>query len=303
MGTADRIDLNSLLIFAAVAEAGGFTAAGERLGVAKGKVSLEVSRLEAQLGLSLFTRTTRRVALTEAGHTLYTECIPRLRAVEEALTQLGSNSTELSGSLRIGCTVDHAVQSLGRVVAAFAARHPQLQIDLRTTDRIVDLVEEGIDVSFRMGWLRDSTLRAVKLAEFAQYIVAAPDYLQRAGRPERPEDLAQHEWLTLSLLPSPLTWTFTATSGETLVVRTRSRLRADSAAALRALLEGGAGISALDQFSAVPAIAGGRLVRVLPDWSPPGGGLYAVYPPGRHLPARVRQFVDFYRNTLLTPPE
>lgn len=302
MSTADRIDLNSLLVFAAVAEAGGFTAAADRLGIAKAKVSLDVSRLEAQLGLSLFSRTTRRVALTEAGHTLYAECIPRLRGIEEALTQLGSASTELSGSLRIGCTVDHAVQSLGRVVAAFAARHPQLQIDLRTSDRVVDLVEEGIDVSFRMGWLRDSTMRAVKLADFAQYIVASPDYLRRAGRPAHPEELAQHEWLTLSLLPSPLTWTFTSEAGETHTVRTRGHLRADSAAALRALLEGGAGVSALDQFSAEPAIAGGRLVRLLPDWSPPGGGLYAVYPPGRHLPARVRHFIDFYRDTLHTPP-
>ncbi|NMG46355.1 LysR family transcriptional regulator [Aromatoleum toluvorans] len=298
MGLSDRIDLNGLVIFAALAEAGGFTAAADRLGIAKAKVSTEISRLEAQLGISLVSRTTRRVALTEAGHTLYAECVPRLRGIEEALTQLGSPAAELSGTLRIGCTVDHAVQALGRVVAEFAAQHPRLHIDLRTSDQVVDLVEEGLDVSFRMGWLRDSSLRAVKLADFAQYIVAAPDYLARAGLPQRPEELARHEWVALTLLPTPLTWTFTNADGESCSVRTRSHLRADSAAALRALLEGGAGISALDQFSAKPAIDSGRLVRVLPDWSPSGGGLYAVYAPGRHQPARVRKFVDFYRNRL-----
>ncbi|AYH42146.1 LysR family transcriptional regulator [Azoarcus sp. DN11] len=298
MGLSDRIDLNGLVIFAALAEAGGFTAAADRLGVAKAKVSTEISRLEAQLGISLVSRTTRRVALTEAGHTLYAECVPRLRGIEEALTQLGSPSAELSGTLRIGCTVDHAVQALGRVVAEFAALHPRLHIDLRTSDQVVDLVEEGLDVSFRMGWLRDSSLRAVKLADFAQYLVAAPDYLARAGLPQHPEDLARHEWVALTLLPAPLTWTFANTDGESCSVRTRGHLRADSAAALRALLEGGAGISALDQFSAKTAIDSGRLVRVLPDWSPSGGGLYAVYAPGRHQPARVRQFVDFYRGRL-----
>ncbi|NMF90332.1 LysR family transcriptional regulator [Aromatoleum petrolei] len=298
MGIADRIDLNGLLIFAAVAEAGGFTAAADRLGIAKAKVSIEIGRLETQLGISLLSRTTRRVALTEAGHTLYAECVPRLRGIEDALAQLGSPSAELNGTLRIGCTVDHAVQALGRVVAEFAARHPRLHIELRTSDQVVDLVEEGLDVSFRMGWLRDSSMRALKLSDFAQYIVASPDYLARAGQPLHPEELARHEWIALSLLPTPLTWSFTHVDGESCSVRTRGHLRADSAAALRALLEGGAGISALDQFSARPAIDSGRLVRVLPDWTPPGGGLYAVYAPGRHQPAHARQFVDFYRHRL-----
>lgn len=300
MATADHIDLNALLIFAAVAEAGGFTAAADRLGIAKGKVSLEVSRLEAQLGVGLFSRTTRRVALTAAGHTLYAECIPQLRGVEEALTQLGSGSTELSGTLRIGCTVDHAVQSLAHVVAGFAALHPRLQVDLRTSDRVTDVVEEGLDLTFRLGWLRDSSMRAIKLADFEQRIVASPDYLRHAGQPKYPEDLAQHEWIALSLLRSPLTWTFTSPGGETRTIRTRARLRADSSAAMRALLESGAGISVLDQFSAEQSLRSGRLVRLLPDWSLPGGGLYAVYPPGRHLPVRVRSFIDFYRSSLRT---
>jgi DNA-binding transcriptional LysR family regulator len=297
---SDDVDLNALLVFAAVAEAGGFTAAADRLGVAKAKVSLEVSRLEGQLGVGLFSRTTRRVALTEAGQTLYAECIPQLRSVEDALAQLGAGSAELSGTLRIGCTIDHAVQSLAQVVAAFSALHPRVQIDLRTSDRVIDVVEEGLDVTFRLGWLRDSSMRAIKLADFAQRVVASPDYLRRRGVPNEPDELAQHEWIALSLLRSPLTWNFTSPAGEPRTVRMRARLRADSSAALRALLDAGAGVSALDEFSAEESLRSGRLVQLLPNWSLPGGGLYAVYPPGRHLSARVRGFIEFYRSTLRT---
>jgi len=299
MASTGRVDLNALLIFAAVAEAGGFTAAADRLGIAKAKVSLEIARLEKQLGANLFNRTTRRVALTDAGQALYAESIPPLRSVEETLAQVGSRSADLKGALRIGCSVDHAVQSLAGVVSAFALLHPQVQIDVRTSDRVVDPVKEGIDVAMRMGWLRDSTLRAVKLGDFEQQVVASPGYLQRAGRrPRQPQDLADHEWVALDLLRSPLTWKFSAADGTTQTVRMKGRLRADSAATLRSLLENDAGVSVLDQYSAAQAVRAGRLVRLLPRWSLPTGGLYAVFPPGRHMPAIVRAFVEFYRSTL-----
>lgn len=303
MGAAAPVDLNALRVFAAVAEAGGFTAAAERLGLSKARVSLEIGRLEARLGARLFNRTTRRVALTDAGQALLADCIPPLRGIEERLAQLGgAGEAGLAGTLRIGCTVDHALQSLARVVTDFAARHPRLQIELRTSDRVVDLVEEGLDLSFRVGWLRDSTQRAVRLADFEQWVVASPAYLRRAGVPARPEELAGHEWVALGLLPAPLTWKFTAADGTGCTVRMRARLRADSAATLRALLEGGAGCSALDRFSAEAPVAAGRLVRLLPAWSLPRGGLYAVHPPGRHLPARARAFVEFYRASLPAAP-
>ncbi|HSV51607.1 MAG TPA: LysR family transcriptional regulator [Burkholderiaceae bacterium] len=297
MAVGGKTDLNGLLVFAAVAETGGFTAAADQLGVAKAKVSLDVSRLEAQLGVSLFSRTTRRVALTDAGQALYAECVPLLRGVQDALTQMGG-SAELTGTLRISAAVDHAVQSLARAVAQFALLHPRLQIDLRTSDRVADVVKEGIDLAIRIGWLRDSTLRATQLGEFEQYVVASPAYLERAGRPTLPEDLAQHEWLALTLLPAPLTWKFTSARGRSRSVRMNGRLRTDSSATLRALLQSGAGVSAMDQFSVAEAVRTGQLVRLLPGWSLPKGGVYAVYPPGRHVPAKVRAFIDFYRTFL-----
>lgn len=301
---AQKTDLNALLLFAAVAETGGFTAAADQLGVAKAKVSLEIGRLEAQLGVSLFARTTRRVALTDAGQAVFDACVPALRGVQATLAQLGEAEagTALGGNLRIAATVDQAVQSLAPAIAAFAALHPALQIDLRTSDHVVDMVKEGIDVAIRMGWLRDSSLRATRLAEFSQTVVASPTYLRAHGTPRQPQDLAAHRWVALTLMATPLTWKFTGPAGLAETVRMRSGLRVDSAATLRALLECGAGISVMAMPNAAAAIDAGLLVPLLQDWTLPAGGVFAVYPPGRHLPPQVRAFVDFYAARLKPGP-
>lgn len=290
-------DLNALPLFAAVAETGGFTAAADKLGLAKAKVSLAVARLEEQLGTSLFARTTRRVVLTEAGQALYAQCVPALRGVEESLAQVG-NAGQLGGVLRISVAVDYAMQSLSPALAAFSARHPGLEIEVRTSDRVADLLKEGIDLGIRMGWLRDSSLRATKLAEFEQHVLAAPAYLKAAPAIKSPADLAQQAWIALTLLPTPLTWKFSSARGQGRTVRMSARLRTDSAATLRALLENGMGVSVLDSLSSAQAVQQGRLVRLLPHWSLPRGGVYVVYPPGRHVPAKVRAFIDFYSGWL-----
>ncbi len=289
-------DLNALRVFAAVADTGGITAGAELLGVSKARVSIELSRLEALLGVSLFTRTTRRVALTDAGAALYATAVRSLHSLQDALAQAqaGQGAAMLGGTLRISATVDHAAQSLAPIVAEFAALYPQLQIDLRSSDRVADIVKEGIDVAIRMGWLRDSSLRATKLGEFEQHVVASPAYLRRHGTPTKPEDLAAHQWLALSVLPTPLTWKFSGPRAQQCTVRMNSRLRCDSAAALRALSQAGAGIAALDALSAAKAQSEGTLVRLLPKWKLPRGGIHAVYAPGRHVQAKVRAFIDFY---------
>ena len=296
-----RTDLNALPVFAAVAEAGGFTAGAERLGMAKAKVSLMVSRLEAQLGTSLFARTTRRVVLTEAGQALYAECVPALRGVEESIAQVGS-AGNLTGVLRISVAVDYAAQSLAPALAAFAARHPGLELDVRTSDRVVDLLKEGIDLAIRVGWLRDSSLRATRLGEFEQHVLAAPAYLKAAGPIKVPADLASHAWVALTLLPAPLTWKFASARGQTRTVRMNARLRTDSGGTLRALLENGMGVSVMDSLSSAQAVREGRLTRLLPQWSLPKGGVYVVYPPGRQVPAKVRAFIDFYGDWLVSSP-
>lgn len=299
----DTLDLNALRLFAAVVETGGFTAAAERLGIAKSKVSQTVARLEAELGTSLFARSTRRVQPTPAGEALYREGMPLLGQLDALLGRLGENAEHLAGSLRVATSVDHASQCLGAALAAFARLHPDLQIELRCADHVQNIVEEGMDLAFRVGWLRDSSLRAVHLADFDQVLVAAPDYLARAGTPTRPEALPGHAWVCLSLLPTPLTWRFTHASGESATLRMQAALRTDSPTALRALLEAGAGVSVLDALSARAALADGRLQALLPDWTLPRGGLFAVYPPGRHPAASARAFVAFYREWLARRPD
>lgn len=297
MASTSAPDLNALAVFAAVAEQGGFTAAADQLDVAKAKVSLVVARLEAQLGQTLFARTTRRVTLTEAGQALYRQCVPAVRALQEALAELGGD-TQLSGTLRIASPIEYAAQTLAQALPTFAARNPGLSIDLRTNERVVDMVKEGIDVALRLGWLRDSSLRAVRLGEFEQWVVASPAYLRQAPPLRHPADLARHEWVGLALMATPFQWKFTSARGQTRSVRVQGRMRADSVAALRGLLVAGWGMSVMDESSAGQAVRSGALVRVLPQWSLPKGGLYAVVPPGRHTPAKVRAFITFYREWL-----
>mgnify|MGYP006149033687 CR=1 FL=1 len=189
-------------------------AAAGRLGVAPAKVSVEVARLESQLGVALFTRTTRRVAPTEAGHALHARCAPLLRQLQAAIETVHAPTAALTGSLRITAPIDLGSQSVAPALSRFAALHPDLAIDLRSADRIADLVAEGIDVAIRMGWLRDSSNRAVKLGAFEQYVVASPAYLARHRIPQDPEDLESFDWIALTLLPAPFTWTFSSAAGE-----------------------------------------------------------------------------------------
>lgn len=297
-----RIDLNPLPIFLAVVEAGGFTAAAERLGLSKAKVSFAVARLEQQVGASLFTRTTRRVSLTETGRALHERCAQPLAAILDSLCEVHEGRQDLAGTLRVACTPDHLAQGLASAVVEFMRLHPLVQVDLRASDQVVHSVEAGIDLAFRVGWLRDSSQRAVRLGDFEQVLVASPDYLRRLGAEiAHPEQLAALDWVALSLLGAPLTWTFTAPDGTASTVRMRSRLRVDSARALRTLLEGGAGVAVLDSLSAEASLRDGRLVRLLPQWQLPGGGIHAVYPPGRIVSPLARALVEFYRQRIALP--
>lgn len=294
------IDLNSLKYFDSVVESGSFTKAADRLGVAKAKVSVQIARLEQQLGVALFTRTTRQVLLTDAGRGLHADCQPLLRALEEALAQAGSEQGELSGMLRLSTSVNYAAESVAPAVAQFASLHPALKVDLRTDDRIVDMMADGIDLSFRMGWLRDSSQRAVKMGQFRQFVVASPAYLRQHGRPKTPAQLAGHAWIALSLMPTPHTWKFEHPEHGAETVHVKSRIQVDSPGALLSLVVAGAGISVLEENSVRQALASGELVRLLQAWSLPAGGIYAVLPPGRHVAPKVRAFIDFYRAFLAT---
>ena len=290
-----RGELKRLAVFVAVAESGGFTAAAERLGATKAMVSAQVRQLEAELGVTLFTRTTRKVMLTEAGQRLHGECTPLLRELEAALDRVGGSGGELRGTLRLTAAHDYLAGAFSSRLARFAALHPALHLDLIATDEVLDLVGEGIDVAIRGGTLRDSSLRAARLDEFEQYICAAPSYLAAHGVPRQPQDLAAHRWVVLSLLRAPLTWTFSGRNGARRTVRMQAAARCSAPGTVQALVREGLGLSALPSFAVRQDLEQGRLVRLLDDWSLPRVGMHAVYPATRHVPAKVRALVDFLR--------
>lgn len=288
------VDLNSLPIFLVLVEAGSFTAAAEQLGSTKARVSLKIRQLEERLGVTLFNRTTRRVQPTQAGEILYRECRPLLTGLQESLTAAEGDDHQLRGKLRLTAPEDYVARVLGPAVTEFSHQHPALQIELRSGDQISDMLKEGVDIAFRLGWLKDSSLRARRLGEFQQYLVASPNYLASHGTPTHPEQLAEHAWVALTPLSSPLTWIF-RWGEENCRVQMRAQLAANSTAGLSALLAAGAGISVMVDFTAEADIREGRLVRLLPEWSLPVGNVYAVYPPGRYLPSRARSFMDFFQ--------
>lgn len=295
-----EFDLNGLPVFAALVEAGSFTAAAERLGCTKTRVSLQIRRLETRLGVALFHRTTRQVHLTQAGESLYRDCRPLLEGLWAAVGAVESDDQELRGELRLTAPEDYVAKVLGPATVAFAERHPSLGMELRSGDSVSDMVKEGIDLAIRVGWLQDSTLRSSQLGTFEQHVVAAPDYLARHGVPEHPRDLLRHSWVAFTPLASPLTWTF-HNGRQQHKVHLHARLKANASSALVGLLTQGAGLSVVPDVTAAVEQREGRLVRVLEDWSLPAGGIHAVYPPGRHVPAKVRAFVAFLRDYLNAP--
>lgn len=263
--------------------------------MAKSLVSQQVAKLEAELGVALFTRSTRRVAPTEAGVALYQDCTPLLAALTQAVTRAGEVRGALEGRLRLTAPADYAGNALGPWLAEFALLHPALEIEIIVSDHVLDLVGEGLDLAIRMGVLKDSSLHASKLGDFRQIVIAAPALLARGAPVQQPADLAGIPWVVLSQLKSPLNWLFTPASGDAQPVRMRPVLRANSASLVRHMVRAGVGASVLPDFMVADDIASGVLVQLLPAWSLTPGGIYAVYPAAQYLPAKVRALIDFLR--------
>ncbi len=293
-----NIDLNTLPVFLVLAQERSFTAAAQRLGCTKTKVSLQIKTLESRLGVALFRRTTRLVSLTQAGEHLYQHSHPLLQQLSQQLLELQGNEQNLSGTLVISAPEDYAQQVLVPALLAFRQLHPALAFELKSSDQIKDLVKEGIDLSIRAGWLKDSSQKAVALGRFEQWLVASPAYLQQHGVPQHPTELPQHNFICFSLLPSALHWNFSKGT-EQLKLLMRSQIKAGSTASVTALLKAGAGLGVITDYSAKRLIRQGELQHILPQWQLPEGGIYAVYPPGQFRPARVRLFVEFLKDWLL----
>lgn len=295
MAALDSINLNRLAVFTAVAEAGSFTAAAERLGLTKAMVSQHLARLEAELGVALLIRSTRRLSLTEAGAAFFADCVQLLEAAEAAIGRVHQGQDAPSGTLRLTAPVDYGTAVVAPALTAFSARYPAVQVDFQVTDTVMDLVAERFDLGIRIGWLGDSRLRAATLGRFDQVLVGAPSYLARHGTPRQPADLTEHRFVALSLLRSPLTWTFQDAAGTSHPVRVQSSISTNTSVTVQAFVRAGAGIAVLPSYAVAEALESGELVSLLHDFSLTPGGVYAVYPAVRHTPAKVRAFIAFFK--------
>lgn len=286
----DRFE--TLQVFVAVARSGSFARAAEKLGLSRAMVSKHVQALEARLGTRLINRTTRQVNLTEAGRAFQLRAERLLADLEEAEGHAARESEQPRGTLKISAPVSFGVTHVAPALADFLRAHEGLRADLSLNDRVVDVVEEGFDLAIRIGRLPDSMLIARRLAVSRMAVIASPGYLKARGRPARPEDLAAHDCLTYAYAASRDEWRFVGADGVR-AVSVQGSLRANNGDALLAAVRGDLGIALLPTFMCGEDIRAGRVQCILDGWTPEEIYVHAVHPPGRHVAAKVRRFVDF----------
>ncbi len=287
----DRFE--TLQTFVAVVETGQFSTAAARLTCNTSVVSRRVAQLEARLGVQLLQRTTRRLSLTDAGRAFYDRAVRVLTELEEAEQSVAAVHVAFTGRMRVAAPLSFGLLHLAPIISAFLDAHPDLQLDLDLDDREVNLVEEGVDLSLRIGRLTDSSLVALPLAPIRFLLCASPGYLARHGVPQTPGDLLAHRCLIYGNMPEPQLWRFVAPGGQMETVRVPVRLRANNGDMLLAATADGIGISVQPTFIAYRAIIEGRLRPLLPGYTLPAATAYAVYPSRRFVPRRVRALIDF----------
>ena len=293
-------DLEAWATFAAVVEHRSFSAAAQAIGVNKATVSKAVARLEQRLGVSLFHRTSRRLALTEAGRPLAEHArrlLANALAAEEAARD---GAADLAGRIRVAAPLGFGVAAVAPLLARFLADHPAIEIDLTLSDAQVDIVALGVDIALRIAALPDSSLLARRLGGIRAHLVAAPAYLAAAGTPAHPADLARHRLLAYTNVPGP--WRF-ARDDEEVSVLPAGPLRADSGEALLPALLAGLGIARLPGFIVGPHLQTDALVELLPEWPAPLIGLHLLTPPSPLRPARVEALIAYLAENLRDPCE
>lgn len=293
--------LAAMQVFVRVVEAGSFVKAAGQLDISTTAASRLVADLEAQLRTRLLHRTTRRLHLTAAGSAYFERCQQIVGAIEEADALVGLEAQRPFGALRISGPVVFGALHLAPLLAAYGARYPAVRVDIALADRIVDLVDEGYDVAIRIAGRLADTLVARRLTTIRVAACAAPDYLRRHGTPRAPDDLAEHNCLLYTIGERSGEWTFEGPQGST-TVKVAGSLRANNGELLHKAALAGEGIAVQPTFIVGDDLRDGRLVRVLPRYCQPDLAAYAVYPTRRHLPAKVRSFVDFLAEAISDPP-
>jgi DNA-binding transcriptional LysR family regulator len=291
-------DLEGLAIFAKVAEMRSFAAAAAELKLSNATVSKAVSRLEAKLKTRLFNRTSRRIALTEAGRQLSARAAHILSEGEAAEDEALAQSTAVRGLVRLAAPVSFGVLHLAPLLPEFVAQYPEVSIDLHLSDAMVDMIGDGFDAAIRITVLPDSSLIARRLCGIPRYLVGSPRYLKTHGRPRHPLHLAEHVCITYGHAAAPESWRFTQKNGKSATVRPSGPLRINNGDAMMPALIAGTGLAVLPEFIVRDALADGRLERLLPEWSMTSGSVYWVTPPGGQRPKRVDVLGEFVARSL-----
>jgi DNA-binding transcriptional LysR family regulator len=283
--------LNAMRVFVAVAEGGHFAQASERLGMSRTMASKLVMDLEAHLGQRLLNRTTRKVSLTELGTAYLERCRDILAAIEEAEREITAQASEPVGRLRVTAPMSFGASHVAPQIAVYTARHPRVSIDLVLNDRLVDLVEEGYDLAIRIGRLADSSLVAKRIGVTRLVVCASPAYFAAHGRPKTPADLAQHECLLYSYASAGAVWTFSGASGEE-TVRVGGRVACNNGDAICAMAIAALGVVAQPDFIVARHLQSGALEQILAAYTDRVTGIYAIHPSHRHVPLKLRCFID-----------
>ena len=281
--------------FVEVAARGSLSAAARAEGIAPAMIGRRLDALEARLGVKLLQRTTRRLVLTEEGTAFLDDCQRILAALEQAEASVAERSARASGHLLVSAPAGFGRQHVAPLLPSFLAEHRDVSVNLNLNDRVVDVVGEGVDVAIRIASLSDSNLVGVKLADNHRVVVAAPAYLKRHGTPQVPADLARHNCLALSSQGSQPGWTF-RDDGKAVTLKVGGNMVCNDGAVLHDWALAGRGLAWRSMWEVGAEIEAGRLVPVLDRFAAPGNDIYAVFAQRRHMPVRIRVFVDFLRH-------
>jgi DNA-binding transcriptional LysR family regulator len=285
--------LQAMRAFRKVVELGSFSGAAQHLQLSPASVSKYMNYLENHLGAALLARTTRRMSLTDVGRDYYERCVHILDDIEQAEALAGRSRQAARGPLKVRAPVSLGAAELGKTVAEFLTRYPEITVELTLNDRFTDPLEEGYDVALRIvTGMPDSTLVARPIAVMPRLLCAAPAYLRRCGRPAAPADLGRHNCIVYTRGETPEEWRFTGAEGAR-TVRVRGNYRCNLSIVLREALLEGAGIGLLPAFIVEADIAAGRLAALLPQWTPQPRTLFAVFARRRHPLPKITAFVDF----------
>jgi len=285
--------LKSMVVFAQVIEQGNLSAAAKHVGLSRAVVSYHIKKLETQLGIKLLNRSTRSIALTEAGSQYYDRCKIIVEQALAANQQIENLKNNPQGLIKISCPVSVGLHTIVPALNTFRQRHPNIQLEVNLSDEVVNIIKDGFDLAIRGADLADSSLQATKLSTLSTCLCASPEYLLKRGRPESPTQLASHDWVIYKLSGNILTLKKGTRSYS---VKLSGNITTNNAAARTAFVEGGHGIGRIPAYDALPKIRSGSLVQVLSDYQLHDIDVYAVFPPGGAESKKLRLLIDYLKD-------